>query len=75
MWQKICNTCNLYISQQKTCQIMSPIMRGKMEPTDHCSKHNDHIAVCEACGQGTLEPFIDIDDGVNLPNKNRLCSF
>ena len=60
MWQKTCKTCDLYIPQQKTCQIMGQMMMGKMEPTDHCSKHNDHIAVCEICGGGLLEPIIEM---------------
>lgn len=62
MFQKKCSTCQLYIPQSKTCQIMIPAMQGKIEPDDYCSQHNDHILACEICGAGLLEPFIYVDN-------------
>ena len=61
MFQKKCQTCHLYVPQNKACQIMIPQMQGKIEPDDYCSQHNDHILTCEICGGGLLEPFIYID--------------
>ena len=62
MFQKRCQTCQLYIPQARTCQIMIPAMRGKIAPDDYCSKHNDHLLTCEICGAGLLEPFIEVVD-------------
>ena len=61
MFQKKCQTCQLYVSQNKACQIMIPQMQGKIEPDDYCSQHNDHVQVCEICGGGLLESFIEVD--------------
>ena len=67
MWQKKCNTCNLYLPQQKTCQIMGQLMAGKVEPDGFCKWHNDHVARCEYCGAGTLEPVLTfIGDEVHV---------
>ena len=64
MFQKKCNTCQLYIPQNRTCQIMIPAMAGKVDPTDHCSFHNDNLLICEICGGGLLEPIIEVVDDI-----------
>lgn len=63
MFQKKCETCNLYVPRNFTCQLMIPQMQGKVKPTDYCSQHNDHLLTCERCGAGVLEPFIEYIDG------------
>ena len=63
MFQKKCQTCQFYIPQTSTCQIMITQMQGKIKPEDYCSQHNDHILACEVCGGGILEPFIEVVDG------------
>ena len=63
MFQKKCATCNIYVPQSRSCQIMIPAMQGKIGPDDHCSKHNDEMIFCEVCGAGLLEPFIEVIDG------------
>lgn len=63
MFQKKCDTCNLYVRQSLTCQIMVPQMAGRVQPTDYCSKHNDHLPICERCGAGLLDPIIEVFDG------------
>jgi hypothetical protein len=63
MFQKKCQTCQLYVPQARTCQIMIPQMQGKIGPEDYCSQHNDHLLTCEVCGAGLLEPLIELIDG------------
>lgn len=63
MFQKKCGTCRLYIPQRKTCQLMIAQMEHKIEPTDYCSKHNDHLPICESCGAGLLESYVEVIDG------------
>lgn len=58
-----CNTCKLYIPQQKTCQIM-PNLAGRINPDDFCSQHKNHLEVCELCGVGLLIPIIRVQDNV-----------
>lgn len=60
MFQKKCATCNIYVPQARTCQIMIPAMQGKIGPEDYCSQHNDHILFCEVCGAGLIEPLIEV---------------
>lgn len=67
MFQKKCATCQLYLPQHRTCQIMMPLMQGKIGPEDHCSQHNDHLAVCENCGAVLLESFVEVkEDGAHV---------
>ena len=63
MFQKKCQTCQLYAPQARTCQIMIPQMHGKIGPEDHCSHHNDHLQFCEVCGAGLLDPLIEVVNG------------
>lgn len=79
MFQKKCATCQIYVPQARTCQIMIPAMQGKVSPEDYCSKHNDHMGFCEVCGAGLLEPLIEVKDDnsvhvycgncINLPRQ------
>ena len=55
-----CQTCQLYLAQQKICQLMIPQMQGKIQPTDFCSQHMKDIPLCETCGAGVLTPFIEV---------------
>ena len=56
-----CNKCKLYIPAQRTCQIMIPQMQGKISPEDYCSQFQAEVNVCEICGGGILQPFIEIE--------------
>lgn len=55
-----CNNCKLYLADRKTCQLMIPQMKGKIEPTDYCSKHMPEIQVCMYCGQPLLTPLVEV---------------
>ena len=69
MFQKKCSDCAIYIPQAQTCQIMGPLMQGKIKPTDYCSHHKDReqIYVCEGCGQAMIDPIISVtDDAVHI---------
>ena len=63
MFQKKCETCQIYVPKTQSCQIMGPQMQGKIKPTDYCSHHNDHLVFCEVCGAGLLSPYIEVIDG------------
>lgn len=36
--------------------------QGKIEPNDFCSQHMSKIAICEVCGGGVLNPFIEVNN-------------
>lgn len=61
--RKYCNTCKLYIPQQKTCQLM-PNLAGIITEKDYCSQHKDYIEQCELCGVGLLKPIIRYQDNI-----------
>lgn len=65
MFLRKCETCKLYIPNEKTCQIMAPIMKNKILPQDFCSKYTNTIYQCEVCGVGILWPVILTIDGIN----------
>lgn len=78
MFQKKCQTCQLYVPQTHACQIMVPQMQGRIGPEDYCSKHKDHLLICEVCGAGLLAPIIEVvndtvhvycDNCVNFPRQ------
>lgn len=66
-----CAKCKLYLAENKTCQIMIPAMRGKINPEDYCSKCVTEISVCEKCGGGVLVPIVEVkDDTVHIYCQN-----
>ena len=40
---------------------MIPQMQGKILPNDYCSQFQAEIEVCEICGMGVLQPFIETE--------------
>ena len=59
---KTCGTCQLYVREQLTCQLM-PGLQGCIKPEDYCSQHKDEILLCELCGSGLLDVFVRVDEG------------
>ena len=55
--EQSCADCRIYLADQKTCQIMQPMMQGQIEPTDYCTHHMSFAHKCDVCHRGILKPM------------------
>ena len=62
--KQYCETCALYIPWARSCQIMSPLLQGKIKVNDYCTQYRSFLHRCERCGNGTLAPIIEAIDGI-----------
>lgn len=55
---KYCRTCRILDPMQQKCQLSGQSVNPN---ADYCTKHQEEVAQCEKCGQGTLTPFYTRD--------------
>ena len=61
MIKKYCRTCRILDPRQNVCQLSGQPINPD---TDYCTKHKDHIDICELCHRPTLDTYF-VRDGEN----------